>query len=126
LTPSEFDKTARLCHRWQARSLAVVRALLVDGVPISKAAASQNMTMQQANLHRKRFLDKTEQLRVRDFMDRVQPDSPTVTALKPHAQALIKLSKQGYTTAQLIDYLREHGVKSNTATVRQLLKESGK
>ena len=122
MSPSDFENTAEHCTRWQSRSLGVVRALLVDGKALSVAAAEYEMTAQQANLHRTRFLERAEKVRVKEFMSRIKPESTTLAALKPHAQALRSLHDQGYTFAQLIKYLDEHEVKATTTTVRKFLK----
>lgn len=122
----DFDKVAATL-RWKPRSIAVVRAVLVDGMAISKAAADHDMTTQQANVLKTRFLAKGDKIRVQEFKARVPPDSPPLSALKSHASTLVQLHSEGYTPKQLAAFLDEqHGLKVSQATIREFLAEVSK
>jgi len=101
--------------------LGVVRALLVDCVPLSDAAATHEMSPQQANVVRKRFLGKAEKLRIDEFMAREKPKSATL--LEPFAQDMRTLRDKGYTMQQIVAYLSENDIETTTTIVRKFLKE---
>lgn len=102
--------------------MGVVRALLVDCVPLSDAAATHEMSAQQANVVRKRFLGKAEKLRIDEFMAREKPKLST-TLLEPFAQDMRTLRDKGYTMQQIVTFLRENDIETTTTTVRKFLKE---
>ncbi|HCP6903051.1 hypothetical protein [Shigella flexneri] len=102
--------------------MGVARALLVDGVPLSDAAAAHEMSRQQANVVRNRFLAKAEKQRVDAFMAREKPKL-AATVLEPFAQDMRTLRDKGYTIRQIVAFLREQGIETSVTTVRNFLKE---
>lgn len=102
--------------------MGVVRALLVDGVPLSDAASACDMSKQQANMVRTRFLEKAEKQRTSEFMAREKPKlSPAV--LEPFGQDMRILQSKGYTFQQIVAFLAEQGIETSVTTVRNFLKE---
>lgn len=119
----QFDRVAQSC-RWSQRSLAVVRAVLVDGVSIASAAATQDMSEKQARVLRARFLDKAEKhrkQRLTNFMSKEPPKLAT-TPLDAYASDVRELRKSGYTIAQIVTYFQNNGVATSATTVRKFLR----
>lgn len=119
-----FEHVASRCSRWSERSLGVVRALLVDGVPLSEVAAAHDMSPQQASVLRARFVSKSdnaEPARVEAFMQREKPKLAT-TALEPFSGDMQTLRDKGYTIEQVVAYLKENGVQASATTVRKFLR----
>lgn len=59
MSEKEFARVAAAtCSGWSRRSLGVAHALLVEGTPLSAAAATYKMSRQQANIVRNRFVAK--------------------------------------------------------------------
>lgn len=116
---AQFDRVASKC-KWSERSLGVARALIVDSVSLSEAAAAHSMSVQQANVIRTRFLAKAEKQRMEDFMRREKPKLSS--ALEPYLAQMQTLQANGYTTDQIVAYLAESGVLTSQAIVRRFLR----
>lgn len=119
---AQFQQIAAKC-KWSERSLGVAKALIVDGVPLSEAAAAHQMSPQQANVIRGRFLAKAEQARVEAFMEREKPKRVNSDNLKPFATQMQTLRDKGYTVTQIVAFLEENGVTTSPAIVRKFFKE---
>lgn len=102
--------------------MGVVRSVLVDGEPLTQAAAKHEMSKQQANVLRTRFIAKAGQERVEAFMAREKPKLAT-TVLEPFRQDMQTLRDKGYTLAQIVAFLQESDVQTSVTTVRKFLKE---
>lgn len=122
MSDAEFTRVAMICNRWSERSLGVARALLVEGVPLSDAATAHEMSSQQANVIRSRFLAKAAKQRVDDFTAREKPKL-AASALEPFEQDMRTLRDKGYTIRQIVSFLREQGIETSLTTVRTFLKE---
>ena len=118
---AQFDRVASKC-KWSERSLGVARALIVDSVSLSEAAAAHSMSVQQANVIRTRFLAKAEKQRMEDFMRREKPKLSS--ALEPYLAQMQTLQANGYTTDQIVVYLEESGISTSQAIVRRFLKNT--
>ena len=118
---AQFDRVASKC-KWSERSLGVARALIVDSVSLSEAAAAHSMSVQQANVIRTRFLAKAEKQRMEDFMRREKPKQSS--ALEPYLAQMQTLQANGYTTDQIVAYLEESGISTSQAIVRRFLKNT--
>ena len=70
---AEISRIAEKCRKWSERNLGVVRALLVEGDSMTDAAAKHEMSKQQANVLRTRFLAKAGQERI-EGPDPADPD----------------------------------------------------
>ncbi|CAH0356002.1 hypothetical protein [Aquabacterium sp. CECT 9606] len=116
VTAEEFDRIARLhCRRWEARSLDVVRALLVDQRRISEVAEAFGMKPQQANVLRTRFLDRMKskgavKLPAEQFMQSVNP-AAQASVLDPFKDDIKQLVKRGYSEAQITEFLNVNDVQ---------------
>lgn len=122
MSDAEFSRVAAKCGRWSERNLGVVRSILVDGEPLTQAAAKHEMSKQQANVLRARFIAKAGQERVEAFMAREKPKLAT-TVLEPFRQDMQTLRDKGYTLAQIVAFLQESDVQTSVTTVRKFLKE---
>ena len=89
---------------------------------MTDAAAKHEMSKQQANVLRTRFLAKAGQERIEAFMAREKPKLST-TVLEPFKQDMQTLRDRGYTLAQIVAFLRESDVQTSVTTVRNFLKE---
>lgn len=122
MSDAEFARVAATCSKWSERSLGVARALLVEGVPLSDAAATHEMSSQQANVVRNRFIAKAEKRRIDEFMAREKPKL-TATILEPFSQDIRTLRDKGYTIRQIVAFLREQDIETSVTTVRNFLNE---
>jgi hypothetical protein len=116
-----FERVSLQLRRWSDRSLGVAKALIIDGVPLSEAAAMHDMSPQQANVIRTRFVEKADKVRLQSFMDREKPKLPKIELelFKPEIQTL---HEKGYTVEQIITFLAENNVTASTTTIRNFLK----
>jgi hypothetical protein len=111
----DFDRVATLhCKRWEARSLKVARALLVEGKRVTDVAEEFGMKSQQAIVLRTRFLERMRQKAVvkvpaETFMQSVTPSNTSV--LEPFRNDLKQLTMHGYSEAQLVEFLRTNDVE---------------
>lgn len=121
MDPAQFERVAAKCARWSAPSLGVAKALIVDGVPLSEAAAAHSMSPQQASVIRTRFLAKAEKLRVEEFMQREKPKLAS-SALEPFAAEMKTLRDKGYSIDQIVSFLKQNGVSTSPTTVRNFLR----
>lgn len=118
VSAEEFDRVAKLhCRRWEARSLSVVRALLVDSQRLSDVAEKFGMKPQQANVLRSRFLERMRKAAVvkmpaEQFMQTVTPASLSV--LDMFKDDIRQLVKRGYSEAQIVDFLYANDVQVTT------------
>lgn len=120
LTPQDFERVASKLLRWSAKSLSVARSLIIDGVPLGEVAKANAISPQQANVVRKRFLEKVEKDRINSFMSRERPKQKTID-LTPYVREINMLSSNGYTSEQIVLYLKENGVNASPKTIEQLL-----
>ncbi len=95
--------------------------LIVEGVPLSEAAAAHQMSPQQANVIRGRFLAKADKHRVEEFMAREKPKLSS-TALEPFSAEIKTLREKGYTIEQIVVFLKENGISTSPTTVRNYLR----
>jgi len=119
----DFEQVKAKCARWSKRSISVARALIVDGRPIGDVADDYDMTKQQANVIRTRFYSKAEQIRLETFRQRQRPAKATTEAIEPFANEVMKLHREGYTSAQLVDYLDGVGLTVSPTLVSKFLRE---
>jgi len=116
-----FERVSLQLRRWSDRSLGVAKALIIDVVPLSEAAAMHDMSPQQANVIRTRFVEKADKVRLQSFMDREKPKLPKIELelFKPEIQTL---HEKGYTVEQIITFLAENNVTASATTIRNFLK----
>jgi hypothetical protein len=121
----DFEKAKAQCHRWAPRSLEAMHALLVDGQRPSVVATLFNMTPQQVNTLRIRFLEKMKRatpvkVPAEQFMKTVAPAMPVTLAT--FTADLVRLHKNGYSDQQLVDFLQANDVQATTRQVSKLLR----
>lgn len=118
-----FERVSLQLRRWSDRSLGVAKALIVDGLPLSEAASKHDMSPQQANVIRTRFIEKADKVRLQSFMEREKPKLPKLEfeTFKPEIQTL---HDKGYTVEQIIIFLAENNVIATAATIRNFLKRN--
>lgn len=116
-----FERIASKCSRWSERSLGVAKALIVEGVSLSEAAATHTMSPQQASVIRARFLARAEKIRVEEFMSREKPRLST-SILEPFSTQMQTLRDKGYTIDQIVAFLKENGVSTSPTTVQTFLR----
>ena len=119
----QFQKVAAQCN-WSERSLLVAKALVVERSPVTQVAEAHTMTPQQANMIRKRFIEKAERLRVEEFMKREKPKSDA--ALLPYSSDIFTLRDGGYTVSQIVLFLKENDVLVSKTIVESFLKKRSK
>jgi hypothetical protein len=115
----EFERLAlENCSRWGAPYIAAVRALLVDGRDLRDVAREFELSHQHVYELRKRFLTRRNnpvKIPAKVFMDSVSPDRGPL--LVPFRAEVMKLIKNGYSTPQVLEFLRLNDVK---VTAREL------
>lgn len=118
-----FERVSLQLRRWSDRSLGVAKALIVDGLPLSEAASKHDMSPQQANVIRTRFIEKADKVRLQSFMEREKPKLQKLEfeTFKPEIQTL---HDKGYTVEQIITFLAENNVIATAATIRNFLKRN--
>ena len=121
LTPEDFDRVASTLLRWSPKSLGVARALIIDRMPLGEVAKANAISPQQANVVRKRFIDKVEQDRVNSFMSREMPKQKGMD-ITPFMKQINLLSTKGYTSEQIVLYLKENGLTTTPKDIELLLK----
>ena len=117
---AQFDRVAAKCN-WSERSLGVTKALIVEGMQLSEAAAAHSMSVQQASVIRTRFLAKAEFLRMEEFMRREQPKLSS-SVLKPYSAQIQTLRDKGYTIDQIVAFLKESGVSTSPTSIRTFIR----
>jgi len=120
LTPEDFDRVASTLLRWSPKSLGVARALIIDRMPLGEVAKANAISPQQANVVRKRFIDKVEQDRVNSFMSREMPKQKGMD-ITPFMKQINLLSSKGYTSDQIVLYLKENGLATTPKDIDLLL-----
>jgi hypothetical protein len=120
LTPEDFDRVASTLLRWSPKSLGVARALIIDRMPLGEVAKANAISPQQANVVRKRFIDKVEQDRVNSFMSREMPKQKGMD-ITPFMKQINLLSSKGYTSEQIVLYLKENGLATTPKDIELLL-----
>jgi hypothetical protein len=120
LTPEDFDRVASTLLRWSPKSLGVARALIIDRMPLGEVAKANAISPQQANVVRKRFIDKVEQDRVNSFMSREMPKQKGMD-ITPFMKQINLLSSKGYTSDQIVLYLKENGLATTPKDIELLL-----
>lgn len=118
----QFTAVAATC-RWSERGLAVVRAILVDGVVLADAAARHDMTSKHARTLLTRFQEKAERLRLEPFLRKEQPKAVASPLLR-FANDLRTLRDKGYSIEQVVAYLQENGVTTSATKVRNFLRSN--
>lgn len=123
---AQFDRVASKC-RWYERSLNVVRAILVEGLPLADAAAAQQMTPKQARVLLGRFNDKAQKVRadeLEEFMRQEAPRhaNPTFETLEPFTQEVRTLQANGYTVEQIVTFFKQRNITTSATTVRRFLR----
>lgn len=117
---AQFDRVAAKC-KWGERSLGVAKALIIEKVSLSKAAATHKMSAQQANVIRTRFFAKAESLQIEEFMHREKPRLSNST-LEPYSAQIQTLRNKGYTIVQIVAFLKESGISTSPTSVRKFLR----
>lgn len=115
------DVADKTCKRWSERSLGVAKALIVDKVPLFKAAAAHKMSHQQANMIRTRFIAKIDKMRVEEFMQRETPKLANL-AIERFSTEIQTLRDKGYEIEQIVVFLKENNVITTPAKVRDFLR----
>lgn len=116
-----FNSVAAECGRWSEKSLSMARDTLVDNLSVSEVAAKYDVSAQQVNVIRKRFLDKSQKLQLAAFMKNEKPKS--ITALiEPFSEQIATLRDGGYTPAQIVVFLKENGVKVTQKQLKEFVK----
>lgn len=123
---AQFERVASKC-RWYERSLTVVRAILVDGVPLADAAAAHDMSPKQARVLLGRFNDKAEQVRVNELEEFMRQEAPrhasaTFEALEPFTKEVRTLRDSGYTVEQIVTFFKHKNITTSATTVRRFLR----
>ncbi|MDP4573461.1 hypothetical protein Q8O96_30795 [Pseudomonas sp. LPH60] len=123
---AQFDRVASKC-RWYERSLNVVRAILVDGVPLADAAAAHEMSPKQARVLLGRFNDKAEQVRVVELEEFMRQEAPrhgnaTFEALEPFSKEVRTLRDNGYTVEQVVSFFKLKNITTSATTIRRFLR----
>jgi DNA-binding CsgD family transcriptional regulator len=113
LSSQDFERMASTLQRWSAKSLGVARSLLVDGLPLGEVAKAHAISPQQANIIRKRFLEKVEKDRIDAFMSREKPENEIVD-ITPYTREIKMLSSKGYTSEQIALYLKENSLATTS------------
>jgi hypothetical protein len=116
-----FDRVSSQLRRWSDRSLSVAKSIIIDGLSLSEAASKHDMSPQQANVIRTRFVEKADKVRLESFMEREKPKRPNVEldAFKPE---ILILDEKGYTVEQIVSFLAENNVIATATTIRNFLK----
>ena len=115
LSAETFERFARLhCRRWEARSLEVVRALLVESKRVTDVASQFGMKPQQAVVLRTRFLDRMREkgavkVPATEFMQSVMP--PNASPLDPFRDDLKQLVEHRYSVEQIKEYLQRNDLQ---------------
>ncbi len=120
LTPEDFERIASTLLRWSPKSLGVAKALIIDRMPLGEVAKANAISPQQANVVRKRFIDKVEQDRVNSFMSREMPKQKGMD-ITPFMKQISLLSSKGYTSDQIVLYLKENGLATTPKDIELLL-----
>ena len=120
VTADGFDEIAAHCNRWADKSLAIARALIVDGEQLSDVAKRYGCSNKYANVVRARFYDKAQSVRLAAFKNQINPD--TLAALKPYRDDLTKLAADGIALPQLVNYLAQQNVTATADDVANILK----
>lgn len=116
-----FDAFAHeSCSRWSDKNITIVKALVVDSLPLNEVAKKHQVTTNYANALRWRFLDRLEDAELAAFTSKEAPNRKEVVLTK-YARAIKKLHEQGYTAKQIIEYLSTQGLSVTEADVEQLL-----
>lgn len=117
----EFESFANdNCSRWSDKNITIVKALVVDSLPLNEVAKKHSVTTNYANALRWRFLDRLEDVELAAFTSKEAPNRAEF-ALSKYARAIKKLDSQGYETKQIIDYLKTQGLEPSEEEVKQLL-----
>ncbi len=116
----QFAQVSAHCGRWNPKSLDIARALIVEGRQLSDVAAEHDCSAAYANVIRSRFYDKAQSVRLASFKQQINPD--TLASLQPYRNDIEALNAEGYTVAQLVDYLAQNNVSVSADTVRKFLK----
>jgi len=117
---TQFDLVASRC-KWSERALAVVRDVLVDGMAVSAAAQTREMSINHARVLLGRFMTKATNLRLEAFMQREKPKL-AVAALEPYSNEVRTLRDKGYTVEQIVTFFKENGVSTSLGDVRNFLR----
>lgn len=115
-----FELVASRCQ-WSERSIGLVRALLVDGRPLSESAAAFGFTPQNANTLRTRFIAKAKKRLLADFITTQLPSS--ILALRERDDEIRTLQAKGYSIEQILSYLAAAGVVVSERTLRNYFED---
>lgn len=117
ITAEQFDDiVANHCSRWAINSLAIARALIVDGTQLSEVAKQHECTTQYANVVRARFYTKAQKVRVSLFKQGF-----SLPVLEPYKSDIKTLKDDGYTLSQVVKYLAQNNVAVSVSDVRKYL-----
>lgn len=121
----EFKRLVELhCPRWAARSIDIVRAVLVDSKTVPSVAKEFGIKPQHARVLLKRFIERARKtggvkLPAEQFMQSVKPAMP---GLEPFRIDIGKLTRNGYAFEQIADFLRANEVKFSDDELKDFLK----
>lgn len=125
MAAAQFERVAAKC-RWYERSLNVVRAILVDGVPLADAAAVHDMSIKQARVLLGRFNEKAERVRIAELESFMRQEAPrhaaTFEALVPFTDEVRTLHVNGYTVDQIVNFFGQKNINTSATTVRRFLR----
>ncbi|QGG78941.1 hypothetical protein [Pseudomonas syringae] len=125
MAAAQFERVAAKC-RWYERSLNVVRAILVDGVPLADAAAVHEMSTKQARVLLGRFNEKAERVRIAELESFMRQEAPrhaaTFEALEPFTDEVRTLHSNGYTVNQIVSFFEQKNINTSVTTVRRFLR----
>ena len=107
------------CGRWAEKSLAIARALIVENLTLSDVAEQFDCSTAYANTIRARFYTKAQEVRLQAFKQQMKPDE--LAAIKPYSKDVLELSNDGFTTAQIVEYLEQNNVTVSADSVRKYL-----
>lgn len=106
------------CKRWADKNITIVKALVVDSLPLNEVATKYKVTTNYANMLRWRFLDRLEDVELAAFTAK---EAPERIDLSKYARAIRKLHDRGYKSKQIVDYLNTQGLDTTEAQVEELL-----
>lgn len=117
ITADQFDDiAANHCSRWASTSLAIARALIVDGAQLSDVARQHDCTTQYANVVRARFYTKAQKVRVSLFTKSI-----STSELEAYKGDLKALHADKTPLPLLVKFLAEQGVKTTPKKVAEFI-----
>lgn len=116
----EFVYVADTGRRWSEKSLAIARAVLVEGRAVGETAKSFDVSPQHVNVLKTRFLKRADDVKLQGYISQVQPDG--VPRLREYSGQIATLHQKGYSAGQIADYLDMQGVAVTIRDVKKFVK----